>query len=111
MFASRQGGSTRSSCIEGSPCRGPPKCPLPPAYCPPLMSRLAWLTDIHLNFVTPPQVDEFLDEINSLEPDAVLLGGDIGDGTNVVAYLSKIADRIKSSVYFVLGNHDFYGSS
>jgi hypothetical protein len=43
------------------------------------MKRLAWRTDIHLNFVEPPGVEAFLASLAATEFDAFLIGGDIGD--------------------------------
>lgn len=75
------------------------------------MTRVVWLTDLHLNFVAAERVDEFLDDIIATEPTAVLIGGDIGEATTVAAYLSQIESRLQCPIYFVLGNHDFYKGS
>jgi hypothetical protein len=42
-------------------------------------SRLAWPTDIQLNFVEPPVVEAFLASLAATEADAFLIGGDIGE--------------------------------
>jgi 3',5'-cyclic-AMP phosphodiesterase len=73
--------------------------------------RLAWLTDLHLNFLTYPQVDEFLGRVDALEPDAVLITGDISESRDLGRMLRHIDQRIARAVYFVLGNHDFYHGS
>jgi 3',5'-cyclic AMP phosphodiesterase CpdA len=73
--------------------------------------RAAWLTDIHLNFVTPQRVAELADAVRRLDVDSVLIGGDIGEAPSFAAYLEALASRISRPVYFVLGNHDYYGSS
>ena len=75
------------------------------------MKRIAWVTDIHLNFVGGDGVRAFLDDVASRFPDAVLLGGDIGEATNVVDYLRQMAQAWPFPVFFVLGNHDFYCGS
>lgn len=75
------------------------------------MKRLVWVTDIHLNFVSMSEVEAFCDRIASERPDAVLVGGDIGEASDVVDYLQFLADRLKRPIYFVLGNHDFYFGS
>src|SRR5687767_13449612 len=75
------------------------------------MTRLAWLTDIHLNFLPPPEVERFLDELQCAQPDAILLGGDIAESHNLLAYLRRIGDVAPCPVHFVLGNHDFYHGS
>ena len=75
------------------------------------MARVVWLTDIHLNFVESELVEQLLDEVHAATPDAVLIGGDIGESQNVEKYLARFAARLACPVYFVLGNHDFYHSS
>jgi 3',5'-cyclic AMP phosphodiesterase CpdA len=75
------------------------------------MKRLVWVTDIHLNFVSVTEVEEFCHRIASERPDAVLVGGDIAEAPDVADYLRLLANRIERPVYFVLGNHDFYFGS
>lgn len=43
--------------------------------------------------------------------DALLIGGDIGEANSVNEFLDEFAASIKVPLYFVLGNHDFYGGS
>lgn len=74
------------------------------------MPRLAWLTDIHLNFLEDDELDDFVDRLCAIDVDALLVGGDIGEAPSVEKYLQRIAD-VGWPVYFVLGNHDYYGSS
>jgi 3',5'-cyclic-AMP phosphodiesterase len=73
--------------------------------------RLVWLTDIHLNFLTGNETDNFLSLVRSKEPDAILLTGDIGEARSVVPLLERLDDAWQTPLYFVLGNHDFYGGS
>ena len=75
------------------------------------MKRIAWLTDIHLNFLLAQQVNDFLRSVAELRADAVLIGGDIGEAQNICDYLQWIEDWIAAPVYFVLGNHDYYYGS
>jgi 3',5'-cyclic-AMP phosphodiesterase len=73
--------------------------------------RLAWLTDIHLNFVARPAVEALADEVRNASPDAVLIGGDVGEAGSVCSLLERLAEQTQVPVYFVLGNHDFYHGS
>jgi predicted phosphohydrolase len=73
--------------------------------------RLAWLTDIHLNFVRRPEVEALAREVLAANPDAVLLGGDIGEADNVCGFLEQLAGMIRRPIFFVLGNHDYYRGS
>lgn len=72
------------------------------------MKRLAWITDIHLNFVQPSRVESFLQSLSETAVDAVLLSGDIGEANDVVLHLANLTNRLDCPIYFVLGNHDFY---
>jgi predicted phosphohydrolase len=73
--------------------------------------KIAWLTDIHLNFLRPPEREHFLSRVRDAQPDAVLLSGDIGEAHDVLAFLRQIALAWPCPIYFVLGNHDFYFGS
>ena len=72
------------------------------------MDRLAWLTDIHLNFVPESRLDALCRAIRDAGADAVLLGGDIGEAPDVEDYLEDLDARLGLPIYFVLGNHDYY---
>ncbi len=74
--------------------------------------KLAWLTDVHLNFVE----DEYrhaslVETIESHRADAVLIGGDIAEAPDFSEYLERLAAGISAPIYFVLGNHDYYKGS
>ncbi len=73
--------------------------------------KILWATDIHLNFVDSTTLDVFCNEIISLNPSVVLIGGDISDSKNIGKTLLILAEKIQCPLYFVLGNHDFYHGS
>ena len=73
--------------------------------------RLAWATDVHLNFLDPHGVGVFCEALAREEPDAVLITGDIAEAPSVERLLSAVAAELKTPIYFVLGNHDYYRSS
>ena len=70
--------------------------------------RLAWVTDIHLNFLDVKKRRDFYQEILSETADAVLISGDISEAPDVEFHLKEMANEINIPIYFVLGNHDFY---
>jgi 3',5'-cyclic-AMP phosphodiesterase len=72
--------------------------------------RLAWLTDIHLNFVDDRTTDQLF-EVVAEKADAVAISGDIAESHNVCHYLRRIDEIVRKPIYFVLGNHDFYRGS
>ena len=75
------------------------------------MKRLAWVNDIHLNFVSQFQIKLFCQEIMASAPEALLIAGDIGEAGHLRQHLNLLAALMPIPIYFVLGNHDFYGSS
>ncbi len=76
-----------------------------------MSKRVAWFTDIHLDFLSSANLERFYLNLRSLEVDLILLGGDIGEAHNVTDFLLQISHYVQQPIYFVLGNHDFYGSS
>jgi len=73
--------------------------------------KLAWLTDIHLEFLSPGQLESFLHTLQVLDTDAFLLGGDIAQSHSLEGYLLEMENTLQRDLYFVPGNHDyFYGS-
>jgi 3',5'-cyclic-AMP phosphodiesterase len=75
------------------------------------MPRLVWLTDPHLNFVPADRIDRLKYEISLHRPDALLIGGDVGEAPDWARLLENLAGASSVPAYFVLGNHDFYRSS
>lgn len=85
--------------------------PQPPWPRPAGMARVAWLTDLHLNFLPRGGSDAFLRTLSGVDADAFLLGGDTGDADSLLDYLRRLDTLVARPVFFVLGNHDFYGGS
>ncbi len=71
------------------------------------MARFAWLTDIHLNFLRPEEVDSFFRRLDDVRADAILLTGDISHAPAVVDRFTDMTETVAAPMYFVLGNHDF----
>lgn len=70
--------------------------------------RIAWLTDIHLNFLDEQKLDAFCDRIADASPDAVLVTGDISEAPTFEAHLTRVSSPFFFPFFFVLGNHDYY---
>jgi len=75
------------------------------------MMRLAWLTDIHLNFLEDPARQAFLQALAAQPADALAITGDIAESPAVDRFLIEMAQAFGRPIYFVLGNHDFYRGS
>lgn len=78
---------------------------------------LRWATDIHLDHLrADEEVDAFCASLVSGlgEGDAVVLTGDLSNARQLAQHLRDLADACDGAGcrgYFVLGNHDYYGSS
>lgn len=70
--------------------------------------KLAWLTDIHLNFLNAYKREEFYQEIINTRSDGVLISGDIAEAPSIKDILQEMSNFVGKPVYFVLGNHDYY---
>ncbi|MEE8312323.1 MAG: metallophosphoesterase [Candidatus Binatia bacterium] len=73
--------------------------------------RVVQISDIHLGGFTPPnQVARYVDRVNDLDPDVVVITGDITDGLEHAHETFPVlgALRAKHGVLAILGNHDVY---
>jgi 3',5'-cyclic-AMP phosphodiesterase len=73
--------------------------------------RLAWATDVHLNFLSPEELAAFAAALAASEADAILITGDIAEAPSLRRLLTNVAQAVRRPIYFVLGNHDFYHGS
>ena len=73
--------------------------------------KLAWLTDIHLNFLNRESRTAFYEGLKAYNVDGFMITGDIGEQSDVEEFLMGLQLTVKKPVYFVLGNHDYYGGS
>lgn len=76
--------------------------------------KIAWATDIHLDFLQREGGRAlvqfaFAEPLASANVDAVIISGDISLSDMLEDHLRIIDETVKCPVYFVLGNHDFYG--
>lgn len=70
--------------------------------------RLAWVTDLHLQ---EEGIDEITGVIEAQGVEGVISTGDLCDGLPFVDHLRALRDRLGLPIYFILGNHERYGSS
>lgn len=73
--------------------------------------RLCWITDAHLDHVSPPILSAFLADIQAMAPTALLISGDTSTAPRLVQGLERIQQETGIPLFFILGNHDFYFSS
>ncbi|HXH55578.1 MAG TPA: metallophosphoesterase [Gammaproteobacteria bacterium] len=70
--------------------------------------RLAWVTDIHLNFLDKQGRTLFYQKILNSYCDALLISGDIAEAPCLIDILVEMVEQVKKPIYFILGNHDYY---
>ncbi len=73
--------------------------------------KLAWLTDIHLEFLTPSGLADFCIALARSEAEAFLISGDISQAQSLKKHLRILERTLERPIYFVLGNHDYYHGS
>ncbi|MDX1709062.1 MAG: metallophosphoesterase [Desulfobacterales bacterium] len=70
------------------------------------------LSDIHLGHVHGQRfLDGIIDKVNTIQPEIILITGDLFDGMDASFYdLAKPLDKLSApqGVYFVTGNHETY---
>ena len=71
--------------------------------------RLAWTADPHLEWLNDT-LSRFLLELEMSETEGLIISGDISNANQIKKHLRRLA-QLPMPVYFVLGNHDIYGSS
>ena len=75
------------------------------------IKSLIWLSDLHLEFCSHRTRNQLYQSINQAVGDIVVITGDLSAGTHRLAQYSELAEQIRKPIYFVLGNHDRYGST
>lgn len=75
------------------------------------MKKIAWATDLHLNFLEQDHLENVINQFANLPVDGYLLTGDISEAPVLEAHLKQFESTVKRPIYFVLGNHDVWHSS
>jgi 3',5'-cyclic-AMP phosphodiesterase len=74
--------------------------------------KFLWYSDTHFNFTLPWTRHNFVNKIKEESPAGLILSGDIACGLTIENTLRFFAKKIENfPIYFVLGNHDYYGTS
>lgn len=74
-----------------------------------LLDNVLWLSDLHIDhIVSKNTLDTFLSVVKAQKPDSIWITGDISSGEHLTGHLA-IFDGFGVPVFFVPGNHDFYG--
>lgn len=75
----------------------------------PVDMDIAQLSDVHLGSITEAQLAEIVRKTNLLEPDLVLITGDLMDSySGITAESLSPIDDLEAPVYWTVGNHERY---
>src|SRR4030042_5948315 len=68
------------------------------------------LSDLHIGAIhQKPYLERVVEKTNSLNPDVVIITGDLVDGsTQINTDIISPINEIKKPVYFIIGNHEVY---
>lgn len=75
------------------------------------MAAIFWTSDLHCDHASVGSWQAFIDTVRATSDGYVVLTGDIAVASRLVADLEFLADAAARPLYFVLGNHDHYGST
>ena len=75
------------------------------------MKRLLWITDAHLDHLSPASENAWFDKLAIARADMLLLGGDIANSRIFGRILGRIKNEFPGKVALVAGNHDYYHTS
>jgi Icc protein len=73
--------------------------------------KLAWATDIHFDSCPAAPRARFLADLAASGAEVVLIGGDIAEAPDLEEWLRPLEEALRRPIFFVLGNHDYYGGS
>lgn len=71
--------------------------------------KYTWITDPHFDHLECDGFSIMIDLIKADRSNGVILTGDITCSATCILLLKRLHKEIKIPIYFVLGNHDFYG--
>jgi 3',5'-cyclic AMP phosphodiesterase CpdA len=72
---------------------------------------LAWLTDPHLDFLDERQLMTFIESVAKEATNGMVMTGDIAEARSLLPILARFDEAMAAPLWFVLGNHDYYGGS
>lgn len=78
-------------------------------------TKVVMMSDLHIEEdVSPTKIKNLVNRVNNLNPDAIVLVGDLVDDTPAKLYkqMEELKElKAKKGTYFVLGNHEFYNGA
>lgn len=75
------------------------------------MTRVAWCSDVHLNFVNRRGLEGLGKALLQSGAESVIITGDISEAPMLLDHLAALQLDSTLPIFFVIGNHDAYRSS
>jgi 3',5'-cyclic-AMP phosphodiesterase len=75
------------------------------------MKTLLWITDAHMDHLSPTMEDAWFEKLANANADMLLLGGDTANSRIFGRILARIQREFPGKVALVAGNHDYYHTS
>lgn len=75
------------------------------------MRKIVWASDLHFDHARSSDIQTFFNRVKNSGANMLVICGDISGGTNLSKWLARLELELDIDIRFVLGNHDFYGSS
>lgn len=75
------------------------------------MKKLLWITDAHLDHLSPTMMDAWCEKLANTQADMLLLGGDTANSRTFARFLCRIKNEFPGTIALVAGNHDYYHTS
>ncbi len=73
--------------------------------------KIAFCSDIHLNFLSSSVCVAFAMKLNESDADAIIITGDIAEAPSLPIVMEELQKNINKPIYYIHGNHDFYRGS
>ncbi|MDD5213101.1 MAG: metallophosphoesterase [Candidatus Gracilibacteria bacterium] len=71
--------------------------------------KIVYMADIHIDTLNDEKyIEKIVKMTNEINPDMVLINGDLVDGTSLTHATFSGFDQIKAPIYATLGNHEIY---
>lgn len=71
----------------------------------------SWATDLHLDLAESQVILDWVESAKEEKSEALFICGDITEDGTTLERIVALQDEIARPLFFILGNHDFYGGS
>lgn len=75
------------------------------------MKKLCWVTDLHLDLATEEAKRKLVLGIQEQKANWIVVTGDVSEKGTSFQVLTDLQKEVGIPLYYVLGNHDYFGSS